>query len=127
MFRRYFANSIGWLYHLSLWQIVRQLCSIWSVSYTHLDVYKRQTLEAGGKHDTDDARSSFVTELVFCGDNMVYMIDAGLANETTYKDAVTWSWDATEAAAVLGLDKSRCNHPVSYTHLFLALGRRSPL
>ena len=60
------------------------------------------TLEAGGKHDTDDARSSFVTELVFCGDNMVYMIDAGLANETTYKDAVTWSWDATEAAAVLG-------------------------
>ena len=60
--------------------------------------------------DTDDARSSFVTELVFCGDNMVYMIDAGLANETTYKDAVTWSWDATEAAAVLGLDKSRCNH-----------------
>ena len=68
------------------------------------------TLEAGGKHDTDDARSSFVTELVFCGDNMVYMIDAGLANETTYKDAVTWSWDATEAAAVLGLDKSRCNH-----------------
>ena len=68
------------------------------------------TLEAGGKHDTDDAHSSFVTELVFCGDNMVYMIDAGLADETTYKDAVTWSWDATEAASVLGLDKSRCNH-----------------
>ena len=68
------------------------------------------TLEAGGKHETDDARSNFVTELIFCGDNMVYMIDAGLANETTYKDAVTWSWDATEAAAVLGLDKSRCNH-----------------
>lgn len=68
------------------------------------------TLEAGGKHDTDDARSNFVTELIFCGDNMVYMIDAGLANETTYKDAVTWSWDATTAAGVLGLDKSRCNH-----------------
>ena len=68
------------------------------------------TLEAGGKHETDDARSNFVTELIFCGDNMVYMIDAGLANETTYKDAVTWSGDATEAAAVLGLDKSRCNH-----------------
>ena len=46
------------------------------------------TLEAGGKHETDDARSNFVTELIFCGDNMVYMIDAGLANETTYKDAV---------------------------------------
>ena len=67
-------------------------------------------LEAGGKHETDDARSNFVTELVFCGDNMVYMIDAGLADETTYKDAVTWSWDATEVASVLGLDKSRCKH-----------------
>ena len=68
------------------------------------------TLEAGGKHDTDDARSSFVTELVFCGDNMVYMIDAGLADETGYKNAVTWSWDATTAAATLGLAASRCNH-----------------
>ena len=33
VFRRYFANSIGWLYHLSLWQIVRQLCSIWSFEF----------------------------------------------------------------------------------------------
>ena len=33
LFRRYFANSIGWLYHLSLWQIVRQLCSIWSFEF----------------------------------------------------------------------------------------------
>lgn len=34
---------------------------------------------------------------------MVYMIDAGLADETGYKNAVTWSWDATTAAATLGL------------------------
>lgn len=67
-------------------------------------------LTAGGKHDTDDARSSFVTELVFCGSNMVYMIDAGLADETGYKDAVTWSWDATTAASTLGLAPARCNH-----------------
>ncbi len=67
-------------------------------------------LEAGGKHDTDDARSSYVTELIFCGDNMVYMIDAGLADETTYKDAITWSWDATAAASTLGLAENRCNH-----------------
>ena len=71
---------------------------------------KPVTLEAGGKHDTDDARSSYVTELIFCGDNMVYMIDAGLADETTYKDAVTWSWDATSAASVLGLAENRCDH-----------------
>ena len=67
-------------------------------------------LEAGGKHDTDDAQSSYVTELIFCGDNMVYMIDAGLADETTYKDAITWSWDATAAASTLGLAENRCNH-----------------
>lgn len=67
-------------------------------------------LAAGGRHDTDDARSSFVTELIFCGDNMVYMIDAGLADETGYKDAVTWSWDATTAAQTLGLAAARCNH-----------------
>ena len=67
-------------------------------------------LEAGGRHDTDDARSSYVTELIFCGDNMVYMIDAGLADETTYKDAITWSWDATAAASTLGLAENRCNH-----------------
>jgi hypothetical protein len=67
-------------------------------------------LEGAGKHNTDEAQSSFVTELIFCGDNMVYMIDAGLADNTTYKDAVTWSWDATGAANVLGLAANRCNH-----------------
>ena len=68
------------------------------------------TLTAGDKIETDDARSTEVTELIFCGDNMVYMIDAGLADETGYKNAVTWSWDATTAAATLGLAASRCNH-----------------
>lgn len=43
------------------------------------------TLTAGDKIETDDARSTEVTELIFCGDNMVYMIDAGLADETGYK------------------------------------------
>ena len=68
------------------------------------------TLVAGDKIETDDARSTEVTELIFCGDNMVYMIDAGLADETGYKNAVTWSWDATAAASTLGLAASRCNH-----------------
>ena len=65
------------------------------------------TLTAGDKIETDDARSTEVTELIFCGDNMVYMIDAGLADETGYKNAVTWSWDA-----------------VSYTHLTLPTNSR---
>ncbi len=67
------------------------------------------TLAAGEKIETDDARSSAITELIFCGNNMVYMIDAGLAKET-YQDAVTWSWDAKSIASTLGLDVSRCDH-----------------
>ena len=67
------------------------------------------TLVAGEKIETDDARSSAITELIFCGDNMVYMIDAGLAKET-YQNAVTWSWDAKSIASTLGLDASRCSH-----------------
>ncbi len=67
-------------------------------------------LTAGGKYDTDEAASSYATELIFCGDNMIYMINADLADATGYKDAVTWSWDATTAATTLGLAASRCNH-----------------
>lgn len=68
------------------------------------------TLAAGDKIDTDDVRSTYITELVFCGDSMVYMIDAGLADETGYRNAVTWSWDATSATSTLGLAASRCTH-----------------
>lgn len=67
-------------------------------------------LKAGSKYDTDGAQSSYVTELIFCGDNMIYMINADLADATGYKEAVTWSWDATTAASTLGLTASRCNH-----------------
>ena len=67
-------------------------------------------LESGDKYDTDDAQMATATELIFCGDNMIYMIDAGLADASGYKDAVTWSWDATTAASTLGLAAARCNH-----------------
>ena len=50
------------------------------------------------------------SELIFCGDNMINMIDAGLADASGYKDAVTWSWDATTAASTLGLAAARCSH-----------------
>lgn len=67
-------------------------------------------LTMNGRIDTDSAESSAVTKLVFCGSNMVYIIDAGLATSTGYKDAVLWSWDATTAAQTLGLAANRCNH-----------------
>lgn len=65
------------------------------------------TLASGERVDTGEASSDFTTRLLFCGDNMAYMIDAGLA-DADYKDAVVWSWDATSAASTLGLAASRC-------------------
>ncbi len=67
-------------------------------------------LEAGNRYDTEDTGSTGQTELVFCGDNMVYMIDAAHADADSYKNAVTWRWDATTIASTLGLAASRCTH-----------------
>lgn len=66
--------------------------------------------EMGSRIYTEGTTSTQKSELIFCGSNMVYMIDAALANESTYKDAVTWSWDARSAATTLGIAESRCSN-----------------
>lgn len=68
------------------------------------------SLEMGGKAYTNGSFSTSSAELIFCGDNMVYMINAKQAIESSYSDAVTWSWDAKNAASILGLQESRCDH-----------------
>lgn len=68
------------------------------------------SFERGERLFTDGAESSISTELIFCGDNMVYMINADLADDITYKDAIMWSWDARTAASKLGLPESRMDH-----------------
>lgn len=40
--------------------------------------------------------------LVVCGDNMIYMIDAEKAVDEGFDAAVTWSWDASSAADIVG-------------------------
>jgi hypothetical protein len=66
-------------------------------------------LERGARYDTSDISSQNGTKLVFCGSNMVHMIDPSLTG-STYKEGVLWSWNATSIADKLGIAASRCDH-----------------
>lgn len=66
--------------------------------------------EIGGKVYSEGSLSNNRAELVLCGSNMVYMIDTYLAIESSYKEAITWFWDAKTAASTLGLAESRCSN-----------------
>ncbi len=61
------------------------------------------TFASGGKYESGEASSTDQTQLYVCGDNMVYLIDPELANESGYKEAVLWSWDAKDAAEKIGI------------------------
>ncbi len=66
------------------------------------------TLPEGGRYDSGEAGANNQTELYFCGDNMVYLINAELANENGYKDAILWSYDAKTASETIGVAASDC-------------------
>lgn len=63
------------------------------------------TFELGGKHETATADSD-ATQLLVCGDNMIYLLDAELALSAGYKNAVLWEWDAKKYAEKLGKRES---------------------
>ncbi|MGM9768506.1 MAG: DUF6528 family protein [Candidatus Cryptobacteroides sp.] len=67
------------------------------------------TLSPGGRYVTGTAAESESTVLVFCGDNMVYMVNADLVSDV-YTEAVIWSLDVKTLASQLGLSESRCDH-----------------
>ncbi|MGM9737483.1 MAG: DUF6528 family protein [Candidatus Cryptobacteroides sp.] len=67
------------------------------------------TLTRGGRYVTGAAAESESTVLVFCGDNMVYMINADLVKDI-YTEGVIWSLDVRTLASQLGLPESRCDH-----------------
>ncbi len=66
-------------------------------------------LEAGSSASTSKISGSESTELVFCGDNHVFVINASLIKDS-YKESILWSWDAKSAASDLGLATSKCDH-----------------
>ena len=61
-------------------------------------VNDKMVLEAGGKYNTAKVAEGESTELVFCGDNHVFVINADLAKET-YKEGILWSLDVKTLAS----------------------------
>lgn len=72
-------------------------------------VNDKMVLEAGGKYNTAKVAEGESTELVFCGDNHVFVINADLAKDS-YKEGILWSLDVKTLASGLGLAASRCDH-----------------
>ena len=66
-------------------------------------------LVAGERISTEKMAEDNSTELVFCGDNHVFVVNATIAKDS-YKEGIVWQWDATSAAGDLGLDAKRCDH-----------------
>lgn len=72
-------------------------------------VNDEMVLTSGGKYNTAKVAEGESTELVFCGDNHVYVINASTAKDT-YKEGILWSLDVKTLAPVLGLAENRCDH-----------------
>lgn len=66
-------------------------------------------LDAAGKYETGKMAESESTELVFCGDNHVFVINASIVKDS-YTESIVWSLDAKTLSASIGLDASRCDH-----------------
>jgi hypothetical protein len=56
--------------------------------------------------ETFQYKNEDATQLLVCGDNMIYLLDADLALSAGYKNAVLWEWDAKKYAKKLGKRKS---------------------
>lgn len=72
-------------------------------------IHSEVVLEAGERISTEKMADDESTELVFCGDNHVFVINATIAKDS-YKESVVWQWDAKTAAGDLGLSTDRCDH-----------------
>ena len=73
----------------------------------------------GSKVDAGSADTGS-TQLLFCGDNKIYLIDAETALTKGYKNAILWEWDAYTEAATVGKDMIRldeCKVVDNYTKI----------
>lgn len=71
--------------------------------------------------------AGFPQELVVCGDNMIYIVDADVAEREGFENAVRWEWDAASVASVVGADMQRLDDckPVDGGTKILATSSRS--
>ena len=66
-------------------------------------------LTAGGKFNTTKVAEGESTELVICGDNNIFVLNADLI-QNSYKESIIWQLDVKTLASDLGLAASRCDH-----------------
>lgn len=66
---------------------------------------EKTVLEMGGKVEVGSASDSQATQILICGDNMIYHLDAKIAIESGYKNAIIWEWDAKNYASVLNMEE----------------------
>ena len=60
----------------------------------------------GARIDAGTSSEEQKTQLLFCGDNMIYQIDADKAIANGYKNAIVWQWDAKKVASKMGMSES---------------------
>ncbi|MBR5563890.1 MAG: WD40 repeat domain-containing protein [Bacteroidales bacterium] len=60
----------------------------------------------GGRIDAGESEDGEKTQLLFCGDNMIYLIDAQKAIDEGYKKAILWQWDAKSEATRMGMTEA---------------------
>ena len=58
-------------------------------------------LGMGEKYDANTTNAES-TQLIVCGDNMIYILDAELATTIGYRNAILWEWDAKKHASEVG-------------------------
>ena len=87
----------------------------------------RETTELGKGMMTELKNMGFPAELIVCGDGKIYIIDADIAIERGFTEAIKWEWDASEAADIVGGDMTRIDEckPVDNGTKILATSSRS--
>lgn len=68
------------------------------------------TFNSGELYTTSDASDSEPPHLIIAGSNKIHVINVAKCMNADYKAGLEWTWDATEAASVLGLTPARCDH-----------------
>lgn len=71
----------------------------------NVDKHSEIVLEEGGKTDITNAK--FPANLVVCGDNKLYIINADKAIESGFESAIIWEWDAKTVQSIVGADMIR--------------------
>lgn len=63
-------------------------------------------LRPGELFNSGSASDSKSTQIICCGDNMIYILDAKMALENGWRNAIVWEWNAKNAASQMGKNEA---------------------